>query len=200
MNKKHAFETLAIHAGQEADACTGAVTVPVYQTATYKQDALGKMRGGWEYSRTGNPTRAALETAIAALEGGDFGLAFSSGLAAETAVLSTLKPGDHVVACNDLYGGTYRLFEQVLRKWGVDITYAPCHNAGGLCDALRPNTRLIWLETPTNPLLNVADIRAAAELARKRRIRLVVDNTFASPYFQNRHKGQKVLKNQAFFR
>ncbi len=178
------FETIAIHAGQEADATTGAVTVPVYQTATYKQDGIGKDRG-WEYSRTGNPTRHAWETAIAALEGGRFGLAFSSGLAAETAVLSLLKSGDHIVACDDLYGGTYRLFEKVFRRWGIETDYVNSEDVSAVAKAIRKNTRLLWLETPTNPLLKIADIAELAELARRKKLTFVVDNTFASPYFQN---------------
>lgn len=178
------FETVAIHAGQEADPQTGSVTVPVYQTTTYKQDGLNKTRG-WEYSRTGNPTRHALETSVAALEGGRYGLAFASGLAAETAVLSILRKGDHVVAGDDLYGGTYRLFEKVFRRWGIDFTYAPCNDPAKLRKAMRRNTKMLWLETPTNPLLAIADIAAVAEVARSRKVLLTVDNTFASPYFQN---------------
>jgi len=178
------FETVAIHAGQEADPATGSVTVPVYQTTTYKQDGLGKTRG-WEYSRTGNPTRHALETSVAALEGGRYGLAFASGMAAETAVLSILRKGDHVVAGDDLYGGTYRLFEQVFRRWGISFTYAPCGDPAKLRRAFRRNTKMLWLETPANPLLSIADIAASADVARSRGAMLVVDNTFASPYFQN---------------
>ncbi len=178
------FETVAIHAGQEADPATGSVTVPVYQTTTYKQDGLGKTRG-WEYSRTGNPTRHALETSVAALEGGRYGLAFASGMAAETAVLSILRKGDHVVAGDDLYGGTYRLFEQVFRPWGISFSYAPCGDPAKLRGAFRRNTKMLWLETPANPLLSIADIAASAEVARSRGALLVVDNTFASPYFQN---------------
>lgn len=182
--KKTKFETMAIHAGQEADRLTGAVTVPVYQTSTYKQDGIGKTRGGYEYSRTGNPTRAALETALAALEGGSYGLSFSSGLAAIAAVLELLKPGDHVLACDDLYGGTWRLFEKVYRKWGLSFTYVPAGNSAELLKAIQPNTRLLWLETPTNPLLCICDIKAAGAAARRAGARLVVDNTFATPYFQ----------------
>ena len=178
------FETALIHAGQAADKQTGSVNVPVYQTATYKQDAIGKDRG-WEYSRSGNPTRKALEDCIAALEGARYGLAFASGLAAETAVLGgRLKKGDHVVAGDDLYGGTYRLFEKVFRKWGLEISYADSKNPASFKKAVRRNTRLIWAETPTNPLLNITDIAALAEIAGHAKAALAVDNTFATPYFQ----------------
>lgn len=177
------FETQLIHAGQSADKQTGSVSVPVYQTSTYKQEAIGRDRG-WEYSRTGNPTRKALEDCIAALEGAKYGLAFASGLAAETAVLSLLKKGDHVVAGDDLYGGTYRLFEKVFRKWGLDISYADSKASASFKRVMRRNTRLIWAETPTNPLLNITDIAALARIAKKANAILAVDNTFATPYFQ----------------
>lgn len=178
------FETALMHAGQEADKMTGSVNVPIYQTSTYKQDAIGKDRG-WEYSRTGNPTRKALEDCIAALEGAKYGLAFASGLAAEaTACLSLLKKGDHVVSGDDVYGGTYRLFEKVFRKWGLEVTYADSKNPASFKKAMRRNTRLIWAETPTNPLLNITDIAALAEIAKKHKAILAVDNTFAKPYFQ----------------
>jgi len=178
------FETALIHAGQEADKETGAVNIPIYQTSTYKQDGIGKDRG-WEYSRTGNPTRKALEDCIAALEGAKYGLAYASGLAAEaTTCLSLLKKGDHVVSGDDVYGGTYRLFEKVFRKWGLEITYADSKNPASFKKAMRRNTRLIWAETPTNPLLNITDIAALAEIAKKGKALLAVDNTFATPYFQ----------------
>jgi cystathionine gamma-synthase/cystathionine gamma-lyase len=177
------FSTAAIHRGQDPDRSTGAVTVPVYQTSTYQQDAVGKPRG-YEYSRTGNPTRAALETALAALEGGAHGLAFSSGVAAISAVLELLKPGDHVIAGDDLYGGTYRLFEKVYRKWGLDTSYVRCDDPQAFRRAMKPSTRLIWLETPTNPLLKICDVRAVAKVARTAGVPLAVDNTFASPYLQ----------------
>lgn len=177
------FETRAIHDGQEPDAQTGSVTVPVYQTSTYAQDGIGKQRG-FEYSRTGNPTRQALETALASLEGGAHGLAFASGVAATTAVLQLLQPGDHVLAGNDIYGGTYRLLEKVYRPWGLHADYADIANPDAFAAAVLPNTRLIWIETPSNPLLKVADIAALAVVAREAGALLVVDNTFASPYVQ----------------
>ena len=184
MEMKMKFETALIHAGQEADKETGAVNIPIYQTSTYKQDGIGKDRG-WEYSRTGNPTRKALEDCIAALEGAKYGLAYASGLAAEaTTCLSLLKKGDHVVSGDDVYGGTYRLFEKVFRKWGLEITYADSKNPASFKKAMRRNTRLIWAETPTNPLLNITDIAALAEIAKKGKALLAVDNTFATPYFQ----------------
>ena len=178
------FATKAIHAGQEPDPSTGAVMTPIFQTATYVQEGLGEHKG-FEYSRTGNPTRKALEACMAALEGGAYGLAFASGMAAESAILSLLNSGDHIVSCDDLYGGTYRIFERVLRRYTVEASYVP---AGGSLDAyesaIRPNTKLIWLETPTNPLLGIVDIRAIADMAHRHNLLVVVDNTFASPYFQ----------------
>lgn len=178
------FETRAIHDGQAPDPQTGAVTIPVYQTSTYQQDAIGEPRLGFEYSRTGNPTRQALETALAALENGAHGLAFASGVAASTAVLSTLNPGDHVIAGDDLYGGTYRLFENVYRPWGLIIDYVDSTQPEAFRRALRPETKLIWIETPTNPLLKLVDIVAVAQIAHQGGATLVVDNTFVSPYFQ----------------
>jgi cystathionine beta-lyase/cystathionine gamma-synthase len=178
------FETLAIHDGQAPEPRTGAVTVPVYQTSTYQQDGIGGLRCGFEYSRTGNPTRQALESAMALLEHGKFGLAFASGMAASTAALQVLKPGDQIVAGNDLYGGTYRLFERVLRPWGVDTQYVEATDAGRFAEAVTSQSRVIWVETPTNPLLKLVDIAAVAQIARKHNLLLFVDNTFASPYFQ----------------
>ncbi|HEX2921454.1 MAG TPA: cystathionine gamma-synthase [Bacteroidales bacterium] len=175
------FSTKAIHAGQECDKLTGSVNVPIYQTSTYKQDGINEHRNGFEYSRTGNPTRQALETCLAEIEGGRFGLAFSSGLAAEHAVLSTLKSGDHVVAAEDMYGGTYRLLENVFRPYGIGITYV---GASDFIKAIKAETKLIWIESPTNPLVKLIDIAAIAEEARKKKVKVVVDNTFASPYFQ----------------
>jgi len=177
------FSTDAIHAGQEADAATGATIVPIYQTSTFTQRGLGEHLG-FEYSRSGNPTRRALETCLAALEGATHGLAFASGLAAETATLSTLTPGDHVVAADDLYGGTKRLFEQVLRPLGVTFSYVDGTDADAFADALTPSSRYVWVETPSNPLLRLTDVRAVADLAHAAGARLVVDNTFATPFLQ----------------
>jgi cystathionine gamma-synthase/cystathionine gamma-lyase len=177
------FETRAIHVGQEPDPATGATITPIYQTSTYTQEGLGQHKG-YEYSRSGNPTRSALEECLASLENAAHGLAFASGLAATSAVLNLLSAGDHVVAAEDLYGGTYRLFERVYRRYGVTFSYADAREPAHLRAALRPETRLIWIETPTNPLLHLVDIAAAAEIARGAQVPLVVDNTFASPYFQ----------------
>ncbi|HVE98652.1 MAG TPA: cystathionine gamma-synthase [Mycobacteriales bacterium] len=179
------FETLAIHAGQEPDPLTGAVVTPIYATSTYKQDGVGGLRGGYEYSRSGNPTRTALETCLAALEHGTRGLAFASGLAAEDCLLRTAcSPGDHVVIPDDAYGGTYRLFARVAERWGLSFSTASVSNVDSVRAAMRPETKLVWLETPTNPLLGIADIAALASLAHERGARLVVDNTFASAYLQ----------------
>ncbi|WP_406202555.1 cystathionine gamma-synthase [Kitasatospora sp. NBC_01560] len=179
------FETLAIHAGQEADPQTGAVVTPIYQVSTYKQDGVGGLRGGYEYSRSANPTRTALEECLAALEGGARGLAFASGLAAEDTLLRTiLKPGDHIVIPNDAYGGTFRLFAKVLTRWGVEFSVANTQDLSTVRAALRPNTRAVWVETPSNPLLGITDLTALAEIAHGAGALLVVDNTFASPYLQ----------------
>ncbi|MEV7779255.1 cystathionine gamma-synthase [Kitasatospora sp. NPDC088351] len=179
------FETLAIHAGQEADPQTGAVVTPIYQVSTYKQDGVGGLRGGYEYSRSANPTRTALEECLAALEGGARGLAFASGLAAEDTLLRTvLKPGDHIVIPNDAYGGTFRLFAKVLTRWGVEFSVANTQDLATVREALRPNTRAVWVETPSNPLLGITDLAALAEIAHGAGALLVVDNTFASPYLQ----------------
>jgi cystathionine gamma-synthase len=178
------FETLAIHAGQEPDAATGSVVPPIYQTSTYKQDGVGGLRGGYEYSRSANPTRTALEECLAALEGGRRGLAFASGLAAEDTLLrSVCAPGDHVVVPGDAYGGSYRLFAKVTARWGLDYTPAAGHEVEDFRAALRPGvTKVVWVETPTNPLLGIVDIAAVAQLAHEAGALLVVDNTFASPY------------------
>ncbi|MEU5610867.1 cystathionine gamma-synthase [Streptomyces sparsogenes] len=179
------FETLAIHAGQEADPLTGAVVPPIYQVSTYKQDGVGGLRGGYEYSRSANPTRTALEENLAALEGGRRGLAFASGLAAEDCLLRTLLvPGDHVVIPNDAYGGTFRLFSKVAERWGVEWSVADTSDPAAVRAELRPRTKVIWVETPSNPLLGITDIAAVADIARAAGARLVVDNTFASPYLQ----------------
>ncbi|HEY4036346.1 MAG TPA: cystathionine gamma-synthase [Ktedonobacteraceae bacterium] len=177
------FSTKAIHVGQEPDPTTGAVMTPIYQTATYAQTGMSEHKG-YEYARTGNPTRTALEACIAALENGRYGLAFASGLAAEQAVLSLLSAGDHIVSSDDLYGGTYRLFERVMRRYNVETSYVRTNAIADYEKAIRPNTKLLWLETPTNPLLRLVDIRAIADIAHRHNVRLVVDNTFASPYFQ----------------
>lgn len=177
------FETRAIHDGQKPDPATGAVIVPIYQTSTYEQEAIGKHKG-YEYSRTGNPTRKALEDALASLEKGKYGLAFASGVAATTAIFSLLKTGDHVIAGDDIYGGTYRLLEKVFRRWGLEVTYADVDNIDSFKKAVKKNTKLIWIETPTNPLLKILDIKELSKLAQKNNLFLAVDNTFASPYFQ----------------
>lgn len=180
------FETLAIHAGQEPDPNNGAVMTPVYLTSTYKQDGIGKPRQGYEYSRTLNPTRKALQDCLAELESGKWGLAFASGMAATDTVLRMLAQGDHVVAGNDVYGGTFRLFDKILRRFGLDFTFADTTDPENLAEALTPSTRIVWLETPTNPLLAVSDIRAVAEVVKNHPNKplLVVDNTFATPYLQ----------------
>lgn len=184
------FETLAIHAGQAPDPTTGAVIPPIYQTSTYAQEAVGQHKG-YEYSRTGNPTRAALETCLAALEGQgaarpSYGLAFSSGMAATDTLLRLIAPGEHVLAGNDVYGGTYRLFERVLRPYGLTFSYVDMSDLNAVAGALQPNTRLIWLETPTNPLLKIADIAAVVEIVKSQpnHAWVAVDNTFASPALQ----------------
>jgi cystathionine gamma-synthase len=186
MTDHDAFETLAIHAGQEPDPLTGAVVPPIYQTSTFKQDGVGGLRGGYEYSRSANPTRTALEQCLAALEEGPAALAFASGLAAEDGLLRTVcSPGDHVLIPDDAYGGTYRLFARVLAGWGLSHDVVAMSDLTAVRDRLaaRP-VKLIWVETPTNPLLSIADIRAVAALAREAGALLVVDNTFASPYLQ----------------
>jgi cystathionine gamma-lyase len=180
---KHGFSTRAIHAGQDADPATGATVVPIYATSTYTQEAVGKHKG-YEYSRSGNPTRTALETCLAALEGGERGLAFASGLAATTAVFSLLRPGDEVVAAADLYGGTYRLLERVFKPWGLVTRYTDDPSPAGFARLITPATKVVWIETPTNPLLQLLDIEALAAITHKAGALLAVDNTFASPYLQ----------------
>jgi len=177
------FETRAIHVGQEPDAEFGAVSVPIYQTSTYAQPAVGKPKA-YDYARTGNPTREALQQVLASLEGGTRGLSFSSGLGATTTLLLTLKPGDHVVLGDDVYGGTYRLLAKVMNEWGVAFDTIDLSDEEALGGALRDETRIVWLETPTNPLLKVIDIARVAEAAHQAGARCVVDNTFATPYLQ----------------
>ena len=181
----YGFETLAIHAGQEPDSRTGAVIPPIFQTSTYAQDAVGAPRLGYEYSRSGNPTRDSLQECLAALEGGAHGLTFASGLAAEDTLLrAACRPGDHVVIPNDAYGGTYRLFAKVAQPWGLGFSTADVSNVDEIRASVTDKTRMIWIETPTNPLLNIADLAAIAAVAREAGALLVVDNTFASPYLQ----------------
>lgn len=177
------FSTRAIHVGQDADSATGATIVPIYQTSTFTQAGPGDHKG-YEYSRSGNPTRAALEEALASLEGGTYGLAFASGLAAENTVLSILRPGDHVVAAEDLYGGTARLLRQVFGPMGIETTFVDTTDSSAVLAAIRPATRMIWVESPSNPLLAITDIAAVARIARAAGVLLVVDNTFATPYLQ----------------
>src|SRR5579872_1622772 len=180
------FSSLAIHAGQEPDPLTGAVVPPIYQVSTYKQDGVGGLRGGYEYSRSANPTRTALEECLAAIEGGTRAMAFASGLAAEDCLLRTVcAPGDHVVIPNDAYGGTFRLFGKVYQPWGVEWTAVDLADLAAVRAAVRPGrTRAIWVETPSNPLLGVSDIAALAGIAQEAGALLVVDNTFATPYLQ----------------
>ncbi|WP_280256560.1 cystathionine gamma-synthase [Nocardia wallacei] len=179
------FSTRAVHAGFDPDPQTGAVNVPIYASSTFAQDGVGGLRGGYEYARTGNPTRTALEANLAALESGRYGRAFSSGMAATDCVLrAALRPGDHLVIPNDAYGGTFRLIDKVFTHWGIEYSVAPVSDPDAVQRALRPNTKLVWLETPTNPLLNIGDIAALADIAHGGGAKLVVDNTFASPYLQ----------------
>ncbi|MFF5437093.1 cystathionine gamma-synthase [Streptomyces achromogenes] len=179
------FETLAIHAGNTADPLTGAVVPPIYQVSTYKQDGVGGLRGGYEYSRSANPTRTALEENLAALDGGRRGLAFASGLAAEDTLLRTLLgPGDHVVIPDDAYGGTFRLFAKVATRWGVEWSVADTSDPAAVRAAITPKTKAVWVETPSNPLLGITDIAAVAQVAHDAGVKLVVDNTFATPYLQ----------------
>jgi len=181
---KLSFETLAIHAGQAPESATGAVTVPIFQTSTFAQAAVGKHKG-YEYARTGNPTRAALETCLAALEGGAWGLAFASGMAATDAIVHLLSSGDHIVMGDDAYGGTYRLFARVYDRVGIALSAVDMRDPANVRKAITKRTKLVWIETPTNPLLKVVDIAAVAEIARKAGALSVVDNTFASPYLQS---------------
>jgi cystathionine beta-lyase/cystathionine gamma-synthase len=177
------FSTIAIHAGQEPDPVTGAVAVPIYQTSTYAQEGIGKHKG-FEYARTQNPTRFALERNLAALENGKACFAFASGMAATNAVMTLLKAGDHVIVSDNTYGGTFRLFDKVLRKYGLEFSYVDAREPQNVEDACRPETRMVFIETPTNPVMSLVDIQAVSEITRRRGVRLVVDNTFMSPYFQ----------------
>jgi cystathionine gamma-lyase len=177
------FDTICVHAGQEPDPSTGAIITPIYQTSTYVQEELGKHKG-YEYARTQNPTRAALEANLAAIEGGKAAFAFASGMAATGAVMTLLEAGDHVVVTDNTYGGTYRLFERVLRKYKLDFTYVDTSNLGEIRRAIQPSTKMLFLETPTNPVLRITDLAAASEIAHEHHVAVVVDNTFASPYVQ----------------
>ena len=176
--------TRYIHAGTEPDPSTGAIMTPIYQTSTYVQEAPG-VNKGFEYARSQNPTRKALEEAYALIENGKFGLAFSSGVAATDAVIKLLSPGDQVIAANDMYGGTYRMFTKIFAKYGIEFTYVDTTDVLNIEKAITPKTKLIWIETPTNPLMNITDIEAVASIAKKANAWLCVDNTFASPYLQN---------------
>lgn len=176
--------TKFIHAGTEPDPSTGAIMTPIYQTSTYVQESPGKNKG-YEYARSQNPTRKALEDALAIIENGKYGLAFGSGVAAIDSVIKLLNPGDEVIAANDMYGGSYRLFSKVWERYGVKFIYVNTSDASNVQNAISPNTKLIWVETPTNPLMNITDIEAIAQIAKKANALLCVDNTFASPYLQN---------------
>lgn len=178
------FSTRAIHAGQEPDPTTGAINIPIYQTSTYVQEEIGKHKG-YEYARTGNPTRTALEACLASLEGAKYGLCFGSGLAAEQNIMHLLSQGDHVVVGDDVYGGTFRLFDKVLSRYGLNFSWVDARDLKAVEKAINPATKMIWLETPTNPLLQIVDIKAIADLAKSKKLLTVVDNTFASPYLQN---------------
>ncbi len=176
------FETLAIHSGERPDKTYGAISVPIYQTSTFAFEDVGKTRG-YDYSRTANPTRKVLEDTIAQLEGGKAGFAFATGMAAETTVIHLLKAGDHVIAGDDIYGGTYRLFQNVMRDFGLEFTFLRMDNQERIEKAVKPNTKMLWLETPSNPLLNIVDLEMAADIAKKHKLLTVIDNTFATPYF-----------------
>ncbi|MBK9293594.1 MAG: cystathionine gamma-synthase [Oligoflexia bacterium] len=177
------FETLAIHAGQQPDPTTGAIMTPVYLTSTYVQESPGKHKG-YEYSRTHNPTRKALEENVAALEGGKFGLAFASGCAATTTIAHLLKKGDHLICCDDVYGGTFRLFDKVIQNNGVEFSFVDLVSEENFKKAIKPNTKMVWIETPTNPMLKLIDIEMISKVAKSKNILVCVDNTFMSPYFQ----------------
>ena len=176
------FETIAIHAGDRPDKAYGAIAVPIYQTSNFAFEEVGKTKG-YDYSRTANPTRKVLEDTIAQLEGGKAGLAFATGMAAEATVMHLLKTGDHVISQDDIYGGTYRLFQNVMRDFGLEFTFLSLDSRERIEEAVKPSTKMIWLETPSNPLLNIIDLELVAEIAQKHKILTVIDNTFASPYF-----------------
>jgi cystathionine gamma-lyase/cystathionine beta-lyase/cystathionine gamma-lyase/homocysteine desulfhydrase len=177
------FSTIAIHAGNEPDSATGAVSVPIYQTSTYAQEGLGKHKG-FEYARTQNPTRLALEKNIAALEGANFGFAFASGMSATDAILKLVKSGDHVICGDNTYGGTYRLFSKILSNYGIEFDFVDTSDINNVEAAFKPNTKMVFVETPTNPIMTVTDLRAVSEIAHARGARVVCDNTFMSPYLQ----------------
>ncbi|HEX8228562.1 MAG TPA: cystathionine gamma-synthase [Chloroflexia bacterium] len=180
---RYGFETRAIHAGQDPDPTTGAVIVPIYQTSTYVQEKVGEHKG-YEYSRTGNPTRTALEKCIASLEDGKHGLAFASGMGAETTIMYLFSPGDHVLVSNDVYGGTYRLFDKILQAYGLQFSYIDMTDPESVREHMRDNTKAVWIETPSNPMMKLIDLTAVAAIARERGAKTIVDNTFASPYGQ----------------
>ncbi len=183
IEKTARFGTLAVHAGQKPDAATGAIMTPIFQTSTYVQEAPGRHKGH-EYARVSNPTRTALEGNLAALEGAAHGIAFASGVAATDAIVKELRPGDHIVSSNDLYGGTYRLFRQVYGPFGIASSFVDMTDPANVERALRPETKLLWIETPTNPLIRMIDIRRLCELAHAHGVDVAVDNTFATPYLQ----------------
>jgi cystathionine gamma-lyase len=183
-NNNYKLDTLLIHAGVEPDPTTGAIMTPIYQTSTYVQEAPGKHKG-YEYARTQNPTRTALQNALAAIEYGKHALSFGSGLAASDAVMKLLKPGDEVISTNDLYGGTYRIFTKIFQPYGINFHFTGMSDVSAAEALINANTKMLWIETPTNPLLNIIDIEAFSQLAKKHNLLLVVDNTFASPYLQN---------------
>ncbi|MBX9938656.1 MAG: cystathionine gamma-synthase [Candidatus Obscuribacterales bacterium] len=184
MENEMKFSTLAIHAGQDPDPTTGAIITPIFQTSTYVQEGLNKHKG-YEYARTQNPTRTALEECLAALEGGKYALSFGSGLAAEGNIMNLLSSGDHVICGDDVYGGTYRLFEKVWKRYGLTFTFVDASDPAKIKAAIKPETKMIWVETPTNPLLRLCDLKAISTLAKEHKLITVVDNTFASPYLQN---------------
>ena len=184
LNDTARFSTICIHAGQEPDPATGAIITPIYQTSTYVQDGLGEPHAGFEYGRTQNPTRMALERNIAAIEAGAAAFAFASGMAAIDAVLTRLESGDHVLVSDNTYGGTFRLFERVRRKFGLDFTYVDTSKPELIGPAIKANTKYLFIETPTNPMLSITDIAAVSEIAHAKNVRVIVDNTFASPYLQ----------------